>query len=138
MTGTKITLEYEINASKKMLYPYLSSASGLSQWYANDVWIDEDKIFHFIWDEEEHKARMVAHRTNHNVKFEFFDDLIEDEPSFIEMRIEENELTQSVYIRITDFSDMDDEDEVRELWDNLIHDLKEISINENTMKMVGP
>lgn len=126
MTGTKITLEYEINASKKMLYPYLSSASGLAQWYANDVWIDEDKIFHFIWDEEEHKARMVAHRTNHNVKFEFFDDLIEEEPSFIEMRIEENELTQSVYIRITDFSDMDDEEEVQELWDNLIHDLKEI------------
>ncbi len=126
MTGTKITLEYEINASKKMLYPYLSSASGLAQWYADDVWIDEDKIFHFIWDEEEHKARMVAHRTNHNVKFEFFNDLIEEEPSFIEMRIEENELTQSVYIRITDFSDMEDDEEVRELWDNLIHDLKEI------------
>jgi uncharacterized protein YndB with AHSA1/START domain len=126
MTGTKITLEYEVNASKKMLYPYLSTASGLAQWYADDVWIDEDKIFHFIWDEDEHKARMVAHRTNHNVKFEFFDDLIEDEPSFIELRIEENELTQSVYIRITDYSDIDDEEEVQELWDNLIHDLKEI------------
>jgi uncharacterized protein YndB with AHSA1/START domain len=127
MTGTKTTLEYEINASKKMLYPYLSSASGLAQWYADDVWIDEDKIFHFIWDGEEHKARMVAHRTNNYVKFEFFDDIIdEDEPAFIELRIEENELTQSFYIRITDFSDMEDPEEVRELWDNLINDLKEI------------
>jgi len=126
MTGTKITIEYEVNASKKMLYPYLSSASGLAQWYADDVWIDEDKIFHFVWDGEEHKAKMVAHRTNHYVKFEFFDDLVNEESAFVEMRIEENELTQSVFIRITDFSDMEDGEEVQELWDNLIHELKEI------------
>ncbi len=127
MTGTKVTLEYEINASKKMLYPYLSSASGLSQWYADDVSIDEDKIFHFVWDGEPHQAKMVAHRTNHYVKFEFTDDIIDgEEPSYLEMRIEENELTQSMYIRITDYSDMEDEEEVKELWDNLIHDLKEI------------
>jgi uncharacterized protein YndB with AHSA1/START domain len=126
MTGTKVTLEYEVNASKKMLYPYLSSASGLSQWYAEDVWIDEDKIFHFVWDGEEHKAKMVAHRTNHYVKFEFFDDLVNEDPAFVEMRIEENELTQSVFIRVTDYSDIEDSEEVQELWDNLIHELKEI------------
>ena len=127
MTGTKITLEYEINASKKMLYPYLSTASGLAQWYADDVWIDEDKIFHFVWDDDEHRAKMAAHRTNHHVKFEFIDDIIEDENSaYIDMRIEENELTQTVYIRVTDYSDIEDEEEVQELWDNLMHDLKEI------------
>jgi len=92
----------------------------------DDVWIDEDKIFHFVWDGEEHKAKMVAHRTNHYVKFEFFDDLVNEESAFVEMRIEENELTQSVFIRITDFSDMEDGEEVQELWDNLIHELKEI------------
>ena len=127
MTGIKVTLEYEVNASKKMLYPYLSSASGLSQWYADDVSIDEDKLFHFTWDGVDHPARMVAHRTNHYVKFEFINDLVDGEdPSSLEMRIEENELTQSVFIRIIDFSDMDDEEEVKELWDNLILDLKEI------------
>ena len=127
MTGIKVTLEYEINASKKMLYPYLSTASGLAQWYADDVSIDEDKRFHFTWDGEAHEAKMVAHRTNHYVKFEFINDLVdEEEPSSLEMRIEENELTQSVFIRITDYSDMEDEEEVRELWDNLILDLKEI------------
>jgi uncharacterized protein YndB with AHSA1/START domain len=126
MTGTKVTLEYEVNASKKMLYPYLSSASGLAQWYAEDVWIDEDKIFHFVWDGEEHKAKMVAHRTNNYVKFEFFNDLVNEDPAFVEMRIEENELTQSVFIRVTDYSDIEDSEEVHELWDNLIHELKEI------------
>ncbi len=127
MSGTKITLEFEINASRKMLYPYLSTASGLSQWYADDVLIDEDKVFHFVWDGDVHKARKVAHRTNHYVKFEFLDDMVEDgEPAFFELKIEENELTQTYFLRVTDYSDIEDDEEVRELWENLIHDLKEI------------
>jgi hypothetical protein len=36
-----------------------------------------------------------------------------------------NELTQEVYIKITDYSDLDDQ-EVSDLWEGLIHDLKEI------------
>lgn len=126
MAGIKTTLEYEVNASKKMLYPYLSTASGLAQWFADDVSIDEDKVFHIVWDDDVHRARLVSHRTNSYVKFEFIDDLIEDTPAYAEMKLEENELTQSVYLRITDYSDMEDSEEVRELWDNLVHDLKEI------------
>ena len=64
MGGTKTTLEYEINASKRMLYPYISTASGLAQWFADDASIDEDKNFHFVWDGEDHVAKMAAHRTN--------------------------------------------------------------------------
>lgn len=126
MSAVKTTLEYEINASKKMLYPYISTASGLAQWYADDVSVDEDKNFHFIWDGEDHIARMAAHRTNSFVKFEFLDDLMDGEPAYTEIRIEHNELTQTVFLRVTDYSDMDDEEELRELWDNIIHDLKEI------------
>ena len=126
MGGTKTTLEYEINASKRMLYPYISTASGLAQWFADDVSVDEDKNFHFVWDGEDHKARMAAHRTNSFVKFEFLDDLINEEHAYTEIRLEQNELTQTVFLRVTDYSDIEDEEEVHELWDNIIHDLKEI------------
>ena len=74
MAKTKFTYEYEFNASKKMLYPYFSTASGLSQWFADDVNIDEDHNFSFIWEGEDHKAKMVSHRTNSFVKFEFIED----------------------------------------------------------------
>jgi uncharacterized protein YndB with AHSA1/START domain len=126
MGGTKTTLEYEINASKRMLYPYISTASGLAQWFADDVSIDEDKNFHFVWDGEDHVAKMGAHRTNSFVKFDFFNDLIEDEHAYTEIRLEQNELTQTVFLRVIDYSDIEDEEEVHELWDNIIHDLKEI------------
>lgn len=124
MEKNKFVGEYGINASKKMLFPYISSASGLSQWFADDVNINEDKVFTFIWDGDENLAKMVSNRTNHHVKFEFIDEA-DDDPNYLELRLDMNELTQEVFIRVTDYSDMDEE-EALELWDSLIHDLKEI------------
>lgn len=124
MSKFKFVGEYEIRASKKMLYPYLSTASGLAQWFADDVNINEDKVFTIIWDGEENKAKMVSHRTNSQIKFEFISD--EEEPNYVEFKIDMNELTQSVFIRVTDYSEMDDEKELEELWDSLMSDLREI------------
>jgi len=117
--------EFEFNASKKMLFPYFSTASGLAQWFADDVNINnQDKHYSFIWDGEETEARMTSNRTNHHVRFDVVDS-DDDDPNYFEFKIDVNELTQSVYVRITDYSDMDQE-EANELWESLIHDLKEI------------
>ncbi len=124
MAKDKFVGEYGINASRKMLYPYFSTPSGLSQWFADDVNIDEDKTYTFIWDGEVNKAKVSSSRANSHVKFEFIDPE-DDDPSYIEFRIEMNELTQEVFIRITDYSDIDLE-ESEELYSSLIHDLKEI------------
>ena len=71
MTKTKYIGEFGFRASKKMLFPYISTASGLSQWFADDVNINnEDKVYTIIWDGEENKARMVSNRSNHHIKFE--------------------------------------------------------------------
>ena len=64
MPKFKFVTEFEIRASQKMLYPYIYTASGLTQWFADDVVIDEDKNFIIYWDGESHNAQMVAHRTN--------------------------------------------------------------------------
>ena len=37
MSKQKFVGEYPINASRKMLFPYMSTASGLSLWFADDV-----------------------------------------------------------------------------------------------------
>ena len=121
------TADYEIHASIKMLYPYIQTASGLSEWFADDVTINNtDKSFTFFWDNEEHKAKLAAFRTNHFVRFEFLPENKEDEkdPSYFELRLEFNELTQSVYIKILDYSDFDDLRELHSLWDSLIEVLR--------------
>ena len=127
MVKKKLQTEVEINASKKMLYPYIFSASGLSQWIADDVTVNEDKIYNFIWDNEDHKARMITHRVNNSVKFEYLPETEEDEddPSSIELKLEVNELTQTVFIHIIEYTDFDDEEEWVDLWDSMVNSLKE-------------
>lgn len=122
----KYTAEFEFRASKKMLFPYISSASGLAQWFADDVNINEDKDYIFIWDGEKNKAKMASHRANSLVKFVFEDKDNEVEANFVELKLEENEMTQSTYLKITDFSDMDDVEELEDLWESMIGTLKEI------------
>ena len=46
------------------------------------------------------------------------------DPSYFELRLESNELTQSVYIKITDYSDFDDQKELADLWHSLIDALR--------------
>jgi len=130
MEKIKFVADYQINTSKKIIYPYLSTASGLSQWFADDVVINEDKVYNFIYDGENHYARPVIMRTNHHVKFEFFDPSVEEEESsdnpFIEFKLEENELTQTFYLRVIEYGDAYDEQEQRSIWEGLIGSLKEI------------
>ena len=127
MLKNKYLAEFEINASKKMLYSYIQTASGLSQWIADDVTVDEDSVYNFIWDGEDHKAKMVSHRTNNFVKFEYLseNDDDDDDPAYFELKIDMNELTQTVFLRVTDYTDFDDEEEWYDLWDGMIHTLKE-------------
>src|SRR5689334_16189950 len=121
------TGDYEIHASIKMLYPYIQTAGGLAEWFADDVNINNsDKTYTFFWDNEEHKARQVAHRTNHFARFEFLpenDDDVKD-PSYFELRLEFNEMTQSVYLKVFDYSDFDDLKELEGLWDSLVEALR--------------
>jgi len=121
------TADYEIHASIKMLYPYIQTAGGLSEWFADNVTINNiDKTYNFIWDQEEHKARLVSHRTNHFARFEFVPENEDDEkdPSYFELRLEFNEVTQSVYLKVTDYSDFDDLRELNDLWDSLVELLR--------------
>jgi len=123
------TADYEIHASIKMLYPYIQTASGLSEWFADDVTINNnDKSFTFFWDNEEHRAKLVAFRTNHFVRFDFLPETKGDEndPSYVELRLDFNELTQSTYLKILDYSDFDDQRELHSLWDGLIELLRKI------------
>ena len=127
MAKSKFIYEFEINASKKMLYPYFSSASGLSQWFADDVTIDEDHNFNFIYEGQDHKAKMASHRTNNYVKFVYDNESGEEgDKSYVEFKLELNEMTQTTFLRVTDFSDFDDKEEQGELWESLLHVLKEI------------
>ena len=128
MSKQKFVGEYPINASRKMLFPYLSTATGLCQWFADDVNINNiDKTMIFILDGEERIAVIDSIKNNRYVKFRFpHEDEKPKENDTLEFRLEINELTQSVFVRVEEFTDTDDLDESYQIWENLLSQLKEI------------
>ncbi len=118
----KIQLEYTINCSPKVLYNRLSTASGLSEWFADDVRV-RGKLFTFVWEGSEQTAEMTLRKENKLVRFNWLD---EDEDTYFEFKITVDELTSDVSILITDFADEDEQDETRNLWNSQVSDLKHI------------
>ncbi|MEM9983108.1 MAG: START-like domain-containing protein [Bacteroidota bacterium] len=124
MAKYKFTNEYEIRASTKMLYPYLSTPAGLQDWFADKV-ITEDKLYHFEWDDEIHTGRIVSQRVNKSIKFEFEEEE-EGRPSYIEFKLEANEMTESSFLKITDYSSANNEEDLHKFWDGLVGNLREL------------
>ncbi|GAA4409752.1 hypothetical protein GCM10023187_33460 [Nibrella viscosa] len=127
MEKYKFVAEYELRASPKMLFPYISTASGLSQWFATKVNVLPDHKYDFYWDNESHPARQVSLRQNKSVRFEFLDTGENgSDNNYIDFRVDVSELTQSTFLRVTDYSANSDADELKSLWNGLLEKLKEI------------
>lgn len=127
MPKFKFTKEYGFKASAKMIYPYLSTSNGLSEWFVDAVKVDPEQVYHFDWQGDVLKGVMKTHKLNQSVKFEFKPkpgDVELDKPNFVEFKLVPDELTGYTYLHITDFSEMDDEIELNEMWDFFINTLK--------------
>jgi uncharacterized protein YndB with AHSA1/START domain len=116
-------LEYVLHASQKVIYDRLSSASGLSEWFADDV-NQKGKIFSFIWEGSEQKAELLIKKDNRLIRFHWLDS--EDEDSFFEFKIEMDALTNDLSLIVTDYAEEDEVDESIELWDSQISELKHV------------
>lgn len=128
MAKYRYITEFEINASVKMLFPYLSSAAGLQEWFADEVNVIGDKLLDIVWDGVSHPAKIISRRINHHIKYQFIKKSDNDENAemqYLEFRLDYNEMTQSSFLKIIDYSDMDNEDDLNELWEGLIDTLKE-------------
>ena len=64
----KYEVEFVIKASPKLLFNYLSTPSGLSNWFAENVNLRGD-IYTFIWDGTEEKAKLVSKKDNQFISF---------------------------------------------------------------------
>jgi hypothetical protein len=55
----KIDLEFVIKSSPTILFQYLSTPSGLVEWFCDDVNIKGSKQYTFVWDGEDHPAELA-------------------------------------------------------------------------------
>lgn len=127
MEKNKFIAEFELRSSPKVLFPYISTPSGMEQWYAEKVTVLPDHRFDFQWDGESHVAKQTSMRVNKAVKFEFEDTSEDDlDNDYVELKLDVSELTQTTFLRIVDYSGNKDNVELESLWNGFIDSLREI------------
>ena len=117
----KFQLEYVLNnISVTILWGSISTPSGLSEWFADKVSV-EDNVYTFQWGKTTQKAELVHNRTGSYMRFHWLD----DEPkTYFEFRISLVELTNDVILTITDFAEPDEKEESVTLWNNEVNKLR--------------
>jgi uncharacterized protein YndB with AHSA1/START domain len=118
-------LEIPINSSPQLLYQYISTPSGLSEWFADNV-NSRGEFFTFIWNDSEENARLSSKKSNEKVKFKWVDEDQVDSDYYFELRILEDEITKDVSLMVIDFAYEDEIEEASSLWENQISDLKHV------------
>ena len=118
-------IEYDFQSSPQLLFQYLSTASGLSEWFSDDVNYRGEK-YTFFWGDSEEYARVLSKKINEKIRFQWITGDDDEEDYFFEFKIQMDEITKDVSLIITDFTDEDELEEAKLLWDSLISDLKQV------------
>ena len=121
----KYELEFPITSSPQLLYQYISTPSGLSEWFADNV-NSRGEFFTFIWNDTEEKARLSSKKSGEKVKFRWIDEENNDSDYYFELRILVDEITKDVSLMVVDFAEDDDMSESKQLWENQVSDLKHV------------
>ena len=118
----KYTLEFPIQSSVNMLFIRLSTASGLAEWFADDVNI-KDKIYTFIWEGYQQEAKLIKIKKNYLIRFKWIED--DDNEKYTEFKIIRDEITSDIALFITEFAkDEEEKKEQTDLWKKQINNLK--------------
>lgn len=121
----KFEMEFPIHASPQLLFQYISTPSGLSEWFADNV-NSRGEVFTFIWNDTQETAKLVSKKSGERIRFRWMDDEEDGDSYYFEIRIQVDEITKDVSIIVTDFIDEDEIDEAKMLWENQISDLKQV------------
>ena len=118
-------IEFVIKSSPSLLYQYLSTPSGLSEWFADHVNSRSDK-YEFFWDDSSEEALLIKNKTNEFVRYQWQSDEDDFDKYHFEMRIQVDEITKDVSLIVSDFADEDEVEESKMFWENQISNLKQV------------
>jgi hypothetical protein len=116
----KVEIEYPVHSAKHILFSYLSSSSGLSEWFADKV-NEKGDIMVFEWDGTQQAAKVLSAREDHHIRFRWLD---MPEAIYFEFRVETDEITGDLALIITDFcEDESSIESTKNLWNSQIDKL---------------
>lgn len=119
----KIELEYLLKTSPRVFENMVSTPSGLSEWFADNVDI-KDKKYTFYWDGSQEEAELISKKAGSNMRWKWVHD--EEEESYFEINYEIDPMTKALVLKVTDFAEEGDEEEITMFWESAIQELKRV------------
>ena len=116
---TRYTLEYPVRCSPSILYEFLSTSTGLQEWFADKV-EDQNGLFSFAWNGSAEEAEVVESEENKSIRFHW---LTAPTDEYFEFSIEKSEVTNQTILIINDFADKKEIKDQSRLWEAQVKDL---------------
>ena len=122
MKKEKFHIEYIFDkVSNRSLWNHLTTALGLSSWFADTVDI-RGNIYTFTWKKMQEQAEIIEIKPEVSVRYRWLEE--EDENAYFEFIIHTIELTGSTALEITDFVEPNEKTDAIDLWDSQVEVLK--------------
>lgn len=115
----KFTLEYPVRCSPGILYEFLSSPSGMQEWFADKV-DERDGLYSFSWNGSEEEAEVLESEENKFIRYHWIDS---PKDEYFEFKIDKSEVTNLTILTITDFAEKKEIKDQSQLWETQVKDL---------------
>ena len=124
MKKEKFHIEFVMGtATQSSLWRMLSTADGLSEWFADDVEIDEkNNQYTFIWNKTPSLANSLHCRPQSSLRLQWEDDA--DKNVYFEFSLHKLELSGGIGFEVTDFAEPDEKMDAISLWESQVYELK--------------
>ena len=119
----RFTLEFYLRATPGSLFDLISTPSGFSEWFCDDVDVRGDQ-YSFRWGSDTQVADCLSRKFGELMRFQWKND--EDPGSYFEFRIRIDPMTNETCLVVTDHAWPQDLDEAKALWGSQIHTLQRV------------
>ena len=120
----KIHLEFPLSCkSRNMIWDMVGVPGGMEAWMADEIIVSDDK-YTFCWGDERREAQLIAKRIGTYVRFHWLD---ESPKTFFELRINYSELTGSFTLEVTEQTDDEDVEGLKQLWEGYADTLSRVA-----------
>ena len=123
MLQEKFHIEFLMgNATQSSLWRMISQIDGLSEWFAEDVTMDEtESIYTFTWGKNQSQAEIIQSKPQVCIRYRWLDD---DETVYFEFRLRKLELSGDMTLEIVDFAELNEKSDAITLWESQIEVMK--------------
>jgi hypothetical protein len=121
----KFEIQVLLKTSEKVLESKISSPAGLEEWFCDDV-NEREGCYFFTWDNHEEKALLLSHKPFQSIRFKWAEDEDNGIDTYFEIATEKDPLTSNVVLTISDFSEPEDRESAKMMWNQQIARLRRL------------